>query len=146
MAKLDSVVARKDAAGKELAAIKSRMEEEDVGVMDVVGGLANVADIGLMIAGLPPVASASAGLIEGAIEGDIGKATSSAVEGAKAYTMHKAGKAKAAKDEEMLNLRRQEIEQGGKLNKRLAKLFGAAEEDAEFDSLLANQLLKGANK
>ena len=135
MAKLDSVVARKDAAGKELAAIKSRMEEEDVGVMDVVGGLANVADIGLMIAGLPPVASASAGLIEGAIEGDIGKATSSAVEGAKAYTMHKAGKAKAAKDKEMLDLRRKEIEQGGDLKSLLAKALGGKAEDEEFKNL-----------
>ena len=85
MAKLDSVVARKDAAGKELAAIKSRMEEEDVGVMDVVGGLANLTDIGLMFAGLPPVASAAAGLVEGAVEGDTGKATAAAMQGEQAY-------------------------------------------------------------
>ena len=121
MAKLDSVVARKDAAGNELAKIKARMEEEDVGVMDVVGGVANLADVGLMIAGLPPLASASVGLLEGAVEGDIEKATSSAAEGAKIYTGHKAGKAKAARDEELLELRKQEVLQGGDIAEQIRK-------------------------
>lgn len=125
MAKLDSVVARKDAAGNELAKIKARMEEEDVGVMDVVGGVANLADVGLMIAGLPPLASASVGLLEGAVEGDIGKATSSAVEGAKIHTGHKAGKAKAAKDEELLKLRKQEVLQGGNIAEQIRKHLSA---------------------
>lgn len=125
MAKLDSVVARKDAAGNELAKIKARMEEEDVGVMDVVGGVANLADVGLMIAGLPPLASASVGLLEGAVEGDIGKATSSAVEGAKIHTGHKAGKAKAARDEELLKLRKQEVLQGGNIAEQIRKHLSA---------------------
>tara|TARA_R110002074_G_scaffold38926_4_gene105073 strand:+ start:830 stop:1210 length:381 start_codon:yes stop_codon:yes gene_type:complete len=123
MAKLDSVVARKDAAGNELAKIKARMEEEDVGVMDVVGGVANLVDAGLAIAKLPPLASASVGLLEGAVEGDIGKATSSALEGAKTYAMHEAGKAKAAKDEELLGLRKQEVLQGGDIKEQLLKLL-----------------------
>jgi len=135
MAKLDKTLARQQAAGGELAAIKSKMEEEDVGVMDVVGGLANLTDIGLMIAGLPPVASATAGLLEGAVEGDIGKATSSAAEGAKTYGMYKAGKAKAARDKEMLDLRRKEIEQGGDLKSLLAKALGGKAEDEEFKNL-----------
>lgn len=135
MAKLDSVVARKNAAGKELAAIKSRMKEEDVGVMDVVGGLANLTDIGLMIAGLPPVASAAAGLVEGAVEGDTGKATEAAMQGAQAYQSYKGGKAKAAKDKEMLDLRRKEIEQGGDLKSLLAKALGDKAEDEEFKNL-----------
>ena len=135
MAKLDSVVARKDAAGNELAKIKAKMKDEEVGVMDVVGGLASVADIGLMIAGLPPVASASAGVVEGAVEGDLGKAASSALEGAKTYAMHEAGKAKSAKDTEMLDLRRKEVEQGGNLKALLSKALGGKAEDEEFKDL-----------
>lgn len=115
MARYDRAV-RASAASEALAQARAKKGEEEGEVgWDIAETIAGIGDVGLMIASLPPLASAAVGTVKGIAEEDAGATVGALKEGTSTYLKHEAGQKGEARADEALSLRREE----GEINKAL---------------------------
>ena len=129
MARYDRAV-RAGAASKALAQARAKKEEEEGEVgWDIAEGIAGLADVGLLIAQLPPLASAAVGTVKGIADEDAGATAGALKEGTSAYMQYEAGQRGEARADEALSLRREEIE----TNKALAAALRGKKDKEDED-------------
>ena len=110
MARYDRAV-RAGAASKALAQARAKKEEEEGEVgWDIAETIAGIADVGLLIAQLPPLASAAVSTVKGIADEDAGATVGALKEGTSTYLKHEAGQKGEARAKESLGMRREEIE------------------------------------